>query len=102
MQVSRQADGAGIVLYLESKDLQLLSHAKDQLLQKMPPDCLISEEQDSRELSKGRLRSSGSLAGLSPSQTASASFAGLSPSQTASSSLDGLTLTRLPSLDLYR
>ena len=88
MQVSRQADGAGIVLHLESKDLRLLSHAKDQLLQKLPPDCLISEEQDSRELSKGRLCSSGS-------------FAGLSPSQTATSSLNGLALKRPSSLELY-
>ena len=46
MQVSHQADGTGIILSLESKHLDTLTQAKQELLQKLPSGCLVSEEKD--------------------------------------------------------
>lgn len=46
LQVSHQADGTGIVLALESKDLPTLLQAKQELLQHLPSGCLVREETD--------------------------------------------------------
>lgn len=46
LQVSHQADNVGIILALESKDLNVLNQAKQDLLQQLPPGSVISEERD--------------------------------------------------------
>lgn len=46
---SGQTDGAGIVLSLECKELEVLAAARELLLKSLPPDVtVISEEVDSR------------------------------------------------------
>ena len=73
MQVSRQRDGARIVLSLESKDEECLEAARALLLASLPGAATVtSEEKDSASLSRSLSRANLASLANSPSEERSA------------------------------